>query len=167
MKKNILLALLCLVSFGAFAQGSLEKGGLQLNAGLGTSGWGTPVYIGLDYGIHEDITLGGELSYRSDSQAYGSNKYKSSVIGIGVNGNYHFNRILEIPSKWDLYAGAGLNYYIWSYDNDLYKTNDNSDIGLGVQIGGRYFFTDKFGVNLEVGGGSATSGAKIGITYKF
>lgn len=166
MKNKILLAIICLVSIGAFAQGSLEKEGLQLNAGFGTSGWGTPVYVGVDYGIHQDITLGGELSYRSDSQTYESNKYKSSVIGIGVNGNYHFNRVLNIPSKWDLYAGLGLNYYIWSYDNDMYKANDNSDIGLGAQLGARYFFTDKFGVNLELGGGNATSGAKIGITYK-
>ena len=166
MKKNIQLAILSIVSFGAFAQGSLEKGGLQLNAGLGTSGWGTPVYLGLDYGIHEDITLGGELSYRSESQRFGGSKYKSSIVGIGVNGNYHFNRVLEIPSKWDVYAGLGLNYYIWSYDNDLYKGSDDSDIGLGAQIGGRYFFTDKLGINLELGGGNATSGAKIGITYK-
>jgi outer membrane immunogenic protein len=167
MKKNMLLAIVSLVSLGAFAQGSLEKGGLQLNAGVGTSGWGTPIYVGLDYGIHEDITIGGEVSFRSDSKVYGSNKYKSSAIGIGVNGNYHFNRILDMPSKWDLYAGLGLNYYIWSYDNDLYQTNDNSDIGLGAQVGARYFFTDKFGINLELGGGSATNGAKIGITYKF
>lgn len=159
--------MLCLVSIGAFAQGSLEKGGLQLNAGFGTSGWGTPVYVGLDYGIHKDITLGAELSYRSDSNVYGANKYKSSAIGIGVNGNYHFNSVLNMPSKWDLYAGLGLNYYIWSYDNDLYKTSNSSDIGLGGQVGARYFFTNKFGVNLELGGGSATNGAKIGITYKF
>lgn len=166
IKKNILLAAVGLVSFGALAQGSLEKGKLQLNAGLGTSGWGIPVYVGLDYGIHRDITLGGELSYRSDSRVYASNKYKSSAIGIGINGNYHFNRILDMSNNWDLYAGLGLNYYVWSYDNDLYKTNDNSDIGLGAQLGARYFFTDKFGINLELGGGNAVNGAKIGITYK-
>lgn len=166
IKKNIVLAAVGLVSFGALAQGALEKGGLQLNAGVGTSGWGTPVYVGLDYGIHEDITMGGELSYRSDDKDYGGNKYKSSAIGIGVNGNYHFNRVLNIPSKWDFYAGLGLNYYIWSYDNVLYKTNDNSDIGLGAQVGGRYFFTDNFGINLELGGGNAVNGAKVGITYK-
>jgi outer membrane immunogenic protein len=166
MKKNILLALVGLVSLGAFAQGSLEKDRLQLNAGLGTSGWGVPVYVGLDYGVHRDITIGAELSYRSDSQSYGNNKYKSSAIGIGVNGNYHFNRVLNISSKWDLYAGLGLNYYIWSYDNDLYKADNTSDIGLGGQIGARYFFTDNFGINLELGGGNATNGGKIGITYK-
>jgi outer membrane immunogenic protein len=167
MKKINFLVALCLVSIGSFAQGTLEKGGLQLNAGLGTSGWGTPVYVGLDYGVGSDFTIGGELSYRSQSNNYYGSKYKSSVIGIGANGNYHFNRILEMPSKWDLYAGLGLNYYIWSYDNDNYKGSDNSNLGLGAQIGARYFFSDKFGLNLELGGGNATSGGKIGITYKF
>ncbi len=167
MKKIILLVALCLISIGSFAQGTLEKGGLQLNAGLGTSGWGTPVYVGLDYGVHEDITIGGELSYRSDSNHIGGTKYGFSIIGLGANGNYHFNRVLDIPSEWDLYAGLGLNYYIWSYDNDDFQGSDDSDLGLGAQIGARYFFNDSFGLNLELGGGNATSGAKIGITYKF
>lgn len=166
MKTNLLLGILFLSSFITFAQAPLEKGGLQLNAGVGASGWGTPVYVGLDYGLAKDFTLGGELSYRSKSYNYGLDKYKSSVLGIGVNGNYHFNTVLNIPSKWDLYAGLGLNYYVWNYENDVYKSNNDSDIGLGAQIGGRYFFTDKFGINLELCGGNATSGAKFGITYK-
>lgn len=104
-----------------------------MNAGFGTSVWGTPIYVGLDYGVHKDITIGGESSYCSDSQVQvcEMNNYKFSLIGIGANRNYDFNRILEMPSKWDLYAGSGFNYYIRSYDNDLYKTNDHSNIGLG------------------------------------
>ncbi|AOZ98988.1 outer membrane beta-barrel protein [Flavobacterium commune] len=167
MKKSILLLTFSFITLSTLAQGRLTKGHIQLNAGLGTSGWGTPVYVGLDYGIHEDITLGGELSYRSKSEHFGNSKYKSSVTGIGINGNYHFNRVLEISSKWDFYAGLGLNYYIWNYENEAYKANDASDIGLGAQIGGRYFFNDNLGINLELGGGNATSGGKIGITYKF
>lgn len=167
MKKNILLLAFSFITIGTFAQGRLKKGHTQLNAGIGFSSWGTPVYIGLDYGIHEDITIGGELSYRSKTKNYGNSKYKSSVTGVGINSNYHFNRVLEIPNQWDFYAGLGLNYYIWNYENDAYKANNDSDIGLGAQIGGRYFFNDKLGINLELGGGNATSGGKIGITYKF
>ena len=48
----------------AFGQHPLQKGETQLNAGLGFSGWGIPIYAGLDYGIHKDISIGGELSYR-------------------------------------------------------------------------------------------------------
>lgn len=111
---------------------------------------GRPAYVGLDCGIHKDIARGSELSYRSDSKTYGSNKYKSSAIGIGVNGNSHFNSVMKILSKWDLYAGLGLNYYIGNYYSELYKTNDNSDIGFGAQIRRRYFFTDKFGIQFRV-----------------
>jgi len=172
MKKATILAVFCLLSIGAFAQSPLDKGALQLNAGFGTSGWGTPIYVGLDYGIHEDITLGGEFSFRSYNQsyynsAYGNYEYKSTIMGIGINGNYHFNRVMDIPSEWDFYVGPSLNFYIWNYDDNYPGTNDNSDIGLGAQIGGRYFFTDNFGLNLELGGGSATNGAKFGITYIF
>jgi len=163
MKKNIFIALVSLTAWGAFAQSPLEKGRWQLNAGLGTSGWGTPVYLGFDYGAHRDITIGIEGSYQSHD--YGAN-YSSSILGLGVNGNYHFNRVLDIPSDWDLYAGLGVTYYNWNYSDKKYKDSNATDIGLGAQIGGRYFFTKRFGINLELGGGNATNGAKIGITYK-
>lgn len=162
MKKILLLLLL--YPFILKAQAPLENGNLQLNAGLGTSGWGIPVYVGLDYGVGNNFTIGAEASYRS----YESYGYKSTIIGIQGNGNYHFNEILVIPSKWDFYAGLSLNYYNWSFDNDFAEAViDDSNFGIGVQIGGRYFFSEKFAINLEGGGGNATSGGKIGITYKF
>jgi outer membrane immunogenic protein len=147
-----------------FAQSPLETGKVQFNAGLGLSTWGTPVYAGLDYGIAKDFTLGVEGSYRSYNYVFSE---KVSIIGIGVNGNYHFNRVLQIPSKFDFYAGLGLGYYIWNFNNTQIQGYGNSGIGLGGQVGGRYFFNKSFGLNLELGGGSTTSGAKIGITYKF
>ena len=45
-----------------------------------------------------------------------------------------------------------------------------SGLGLRVQTGGRYFFTDNFGVNAElfVENNSITSGGfKAGVTYQF
>ena len=56
MKKIAILLAVFTFSF-ANAQAPLEEGGLQLNAGFGTSGWGTPVYVGLDYGIAPNFTL--------------------------------------------------------------------------------------------------------------
>jgi outer membrane immunogenic protein len=171
MKKIILLFAFGFISTGIFAQAPLEEGGVQLNAGLGLSGWGVPVYFGLDYGIAKDFTLGGQLSFQTDNDPYNYNNnsydYNSTAIGIGANGNYHFNRILNMPSKFNFYAGASLTYYIWNYDD--YNNNphpDNTSLGLGLQVGGRYFFTDKFGINLELGGNTGTSGAKFGVTFK-
>jgi outer membrane immunogenic protein len=167
MKKFILFIALGFLANGVFAQSPLEEGGVQLNAGVGTSGWGIPVYFGLDYGIAKDFTLGGQISFQSDTENYNNNNYKSSAFGIGANGNYHFNRILKMPSKFNFYAGASLTYFFWNYDD--YGNNnhpDNTSLGLGLQVGGRYFFTNTFGVNLELGGGTGTSGAKIGVTVK-
>lgn len=169
MKKIALV--LALFAFGfANAQAPLEEGGLQLNAGFGTSGWGTPVYAGLDYGIATNFTIGGELSYQSYNQniGFGGSDLKSSILGLQANGNYHFNEVLNIPSQWDFYAGANLNYYSWSskVNGEKYNYDGADNFGLGLQVGGRYFFNDKFGVNLQLGGGNVVSGAKIGITYK-
>ena len=155
------------ISTAAFSQAPLGEGNTQLNAGVGVSGWGVPVYIGFDYGIAKDWTLGGQLSFQTDDDDYYGNHYKSSAIGIGGNGNYHFNTILHIPSNFDFYAGASLTLFIWDYDNNDYH-HDHDALGLGLQVGGRYFFTDKFGINLEVGSNTGTtSGLKFGVTVKF
>ena len=168
MKKIALLLAVFAFSF-ANAQAPLEEGGIQLNAGVGTSGWGTPVYVGLDFGVAKNWTVGGELSYQSYNQNVGATRIKSSILGLQANGNYHFNEVLNIPSEWDFYAGANLNYYNWNskLNGSSYNYPDEDNFGIGLQVGGRYFFSDNFGLNLQVGGGNVVSGAKIGITYKF
>ncbi len=165
MKKIILSIGLCLVSILTFAQGSLEPGRNQLNIGLGLSGWGIPVYVGIDHGFKENITLGGELSFRSYRQKIASNTYSHSIIGISGNGNYHFNELLGIDPEWDLYAGLNIGFYIWN-SPAAYSGSGSSGLGWGGQFGGRYFFNSSTAINLELGGGSF-SGGKIGITKKF
>jgi outer membrane immunogenic protein len=165
MKKNVLLIVFLCVTGALLAQAPLAKGQVQLNGGVGFSSDGVPVYVGLDYGVHPDITIGGELSYRSHYDNVVGIHYNYSVIGISGNGNYHFNTILNIPRNWDFYAGANVGFFIWSYSNN-YNGTHSSELGIGGQIGGRYYFTDKFGINLEFGGGNAFSGGKFGITLK-
>jgi len=159
------VALLFLTSL-SFGQGSLAKGKSQLNAGLGLSNWGVPVYVGFDHGVHRDITLGGELSFASFRERDSGNDYNHTIMAISGNGNYHFNRILNIPKEFDFYAGLNLGYYVWTSPSSYHGTHSNG-LGLSAQVGGRYYFSNNLGINLELGGGSALSGAKIGITYKF
>jgi outer membrane immunogenic protein len=167
MKKSITIVLLSLITvLSVNSQSPLGRGKQQLNAGLGFSGWGVPLYVGLDFGVQRDFTLGIEGSFRSYGQSYTGSRYNSSIIGLSGNGNYHFNRILEIPSDWDLYAGLNIGYYIWSTPSN-YPGSGASGLGLGAQIGGRYFFSKNFGLNLELGGGSVFSDGKFGITYIF
>jgi outer membrane immunogenic protein len=54
-----------LASGSILAQSPLAQKQSQFNFGVGFSSWGVPFYLGMDYGIHPDISLGGELSYRS------------------------------------------------------------------------------------------------------
>lgn len=162
----------CLLFFvsALYAQAPLEKGGAQLNAGLGFSTWGVPVYVGADFGIHPAITIGPKLSYRKYNDKFLGGEYSQSLTVISFNGNYHFNELLNLTSQWNVYAGLSLGYYIWS---DV-KWNNNSNaafggeatgLGLDLQVGGRYFFNDKWALNLELGGGTG-SGGSFGVTYK-
>ena len=166
MKKiYLIITLIIATASSVLAQNPIAKGQAQLNAGVGLSSWGIPVYVGLDYGVHPNITIGGELSYRSYNKRYKDYKYHHSIIGFSGNANYHFNNLLDIPSDWDFYAGLNLGFYHWNSPNN-YEGSYNSGIGLGAQIGGRYYFTEKLGVNLELGGGNVFSGGKFGISLK-
>ncbi len=165
MKKQILTFILALATSAIFAQGPIPKGQSQINLGVGLSSWGVPVYFGFDHGVHKDVTLGAELSYRGYKERWDKHDYQHSVTGISGNVNYHFNTVLNIPSPWDFYAGLNLGFYNWNSPNEYYGSH-NSGLGLGAQIGGRYYFSNKVGINLEFGGGNAFSGGKFGITIK-
>ena len=160
MKKAVLTLLVLVALATIFAQNPVAKGQTQINAGVGLSSWGVPVYLGLDYGAGKDVTVGGEISYRSYRHKHHSHYYDHSVTGISGNVNYHFNRVLNIPRNWDFYAGLNLGFYIWNddYDDDYY--DESSNLGLGAQIGGRYYFSNTVGINLELGGNNAFSGGK-------
>lgn len=163
MKKiNYLFLLVILLAFNkSYAQSPLSKGEKQLNAGFGFSGIGTPIYIGADFAVHDDITIGPQVSCRKHSELL----FDLNLIVIAGTANYHFNTLLEIPSEFDVYAGVTLGYYAWSVPAG-YPGNRASGLGLEGQIGGRYYFDPQWAANLEFGGGTA-SGGKIGISYKF
>ncbi len=170
MKKYLFIITLLVFAGAMFAQGPVAKGQTQFNAGVGFSSWGVPIYAGLDFGASKDFTLGAELSYRSYDEEYHDahhydHKYHHSITGISGNGNYHFNHIMNIPRDWDFYAGLNLGFYIWN-SPDEYDGSHSTGVGLGAQIGGRYYFTQKVGVNLEFGGHSAFSGGKFGLSVK-
>jgi len=165
MKKLFLTAGLFLLVSIVYAQSPLSVGGTQINAGFGFSDHGLPVYVGFDHSVGHDFTLGGELSYRGYSDDWNNYNYHHDVWGISGNANYHFNRVLQIPRNWDFYAGLNVGFYAW-HSPDAYHGDDTSGLGLGAQVGGRYYFSNKVGINFEIGGGNAFSGGKIGLTFK-
>lgn len=166
MKKVLFAAFtILLLSGSAYSQSPLPLGRTQVNLGVGLSDWGIPFYLGLDYSVHKDITIGGEFSYRSYRENWKDHYYHHGIMGFSGNGNYHFNSLLNIPQNWDFYAGLNIGFYVWT-SSDTYDGKHGSGLGLGAQIGGRYYFTEKIGINLEFGGGNTFSGGKFGISIK-
>jgi hypothetical protein len=137
--------------FALSAQSPIGKGGKQLNLGFGLNGAGFPVYAGMDFGVHPDITVGGQVGL----------DLGFDWISISGRGDYHFNTLLEIPSDWDVYAGLSLGFAA-GIGNDF-----NSDLDLGLQVGGRYYWSSYWGVNLELGGGNNFTGGRIGVSKRF
>lgn len=161
MKKITLL--LCALSIVAFSFGqdkksptaNLDKSKMQFNVGVGLSTWGIPFYVGVDYWATPDITIGLEASARySLMWSYGA-------IGASINGNYHVNKLLQLPDNFDLYGGLSAGPYI-SFGS--YWAN-NFHVGISGQIGGRYKIKDNMWVQVELSGGSL-SGGKIGLTFR-
>ena len=145
----------------------------MVTVGIGFSGWGIPIFGRFEAPVADNITVGGGISYQGYSESSAGYKYQHSIFGITGRGDYHFNELIELPDPWDLYAGLGLGYYFW---NTTYKgggtTIDYSGSGdggfsLGIHVGGRYFFNDKIGINLEFGGGTVLSGGTLGATFLF
>ena len=172
MRKTLAVLGLFLATATASAQG-LGQNKFQINGGVGFSGWGVPVYLGFDYGIARDFTIGVEASYSSKKISEGYLESKYSIFTFGVNGNYYFDRLLKLPNEFNLYAGATLGYANVSETTTgpsallPYHTSFAvSGIDLGLQIGGRYFFTKNLGLNLQLGGGIHTFGGRLGLTYK-
>lgn len=162
MKKWILLAVLaCTASMTSYAQSPIGKGGSQLNMGIGLHGGHIPLYLGYDYGVHPDITVGPQLNFDLGLE----------YLGISARGDYHFNSIMSIPQNWDFYAGLSLGAVVgldlYDHDHHHHHGHHGLDLDAGLQIGGRYYWNSSWGINLEIGGGSHHSGGRLGLSYRF
>ncbi len=157
MKTFIITLLFFSFSLLSYGQSSLPQGEKQWNAGVGRSTYGIPIYAGIDYGLRHNITLGGETSFHWDGPGV-----RLGMFGIAANANYHFNRLIGIPEEWDAYIGLNTGLYSIRWSKET-----TAVIGVGGHIGGRYFFDEKTGINLEFGtGGTDLAGVKLGITSR-
>lgn len=148
--RNFLFALvLIFISVENQAQNPIPSGTKYVNMGVGFSNHGVPIYGGMDFGIGHNISLGFNVSHRFD--------YDFADWGIAGTFNYHFNQIMNIPNNWDFYAGFNIGSVFG---------NNTTDLDLGGQIGFRYFFNQKIGINLQFGGGNNFSDGTIGLTFK-
>jgi hypothetical protein len=117
--------------------------------------------IGANYEIpvHKDITIAPGIGTNLDLD----------WLNIGVKGNYYFDNVFGLSDPaWDVYGGLNLGYSVFMGDNDPNDNDkDESDINLGLQFGGRWFWNDKWGVYLEIAGGNVSGlSPMIGVTVK-
>ena len=117
----------------------------QLNFGL--------VGVCYDIPVTEDIAI---------SPSAGTN-LSLDWLTLGVKANYYFDNIFKLPEAWDFYAGANAGYAILIGNG----VTGSSGFDMGLQVGGRWFWNEKFGLYLELGGGHTSGGtAGLGITMK-
>lgn len=180
MKKTVFVILAIFTAMGAYAQQPFQEGTTMANLGIGVGsnlgGLGNArpaISIAVDHGFWAVggpgvISLGGYVGntgYRYNGSGYAS---KWNYIVVGVRGAYHYNGFESIP-ELDLYGGLMLAYNIvnYSYEGSGTPISNNYGSGLGLTgfVGGRYLFSDNFGVFAELGYG--VSSLNVGVTYKF
>lgn len=158
---GLFLAVVLLSGQGIHAQNAFNKGDVVINAGIGLGntfsfgGLGLPLGAGVEYGVTDDIGVsldGGFVSGTGITATY-----------IGARGSYHLNRVLELNGdEFDFYAGLGLYYRSFSIDGIGFTLS--SGAVAAFHAGGRYYFSDNFGVQAELG--NSYGWMKLGVVYK-
>lgn len=182
MKVKI-LTLATLFLFGQFIVNgqTFKKGDKVLNLGVGFGGYGPSGYgivtpsasASFEVGIKDSdsnkgsLGIGGYLGYASYNQNgnyVGNNYWTVNRILIGARGAYHF----PLADKLDTYAGITVGYISrsWKWNGAVNRTDHPSrtPFSSDLFIGGRYYFSDKFGMMGEL---AFSAYLTLGISMKF
>ncbi|MBP1222266.1 DUF6646 family protein [Flavobacterium sp. 1355] len=145
MKKVI--TLLFLVSFGFInAQQAFKgKGDIKVNVGANLQDGGSGIQGSVDFGLGENFSFGFVTTY---------------LLGVdNFTGYYHnvpsayYDTKPEFQDRFDAKAriNANLSSVIGVEQLDVYPGLSLGLHNFGGHVGGRYFFTDGFGVFTEIG----------------
>lgn len=141
MKKILLVVIAAIMSSAAFSQANN-----QINFG----GLGTGLYLSYEIPVAESISISPLVKTDWDF----------NHLVLGVKAEYNFDKLFGLPEAWDVYGGLNGGWKMWFDDK-----NNGEDFDFGAQIGGRWFWSEKWGLNLEIGGGTSVSGG-LGVTMK-
>ena len=134
MKKIITLLMLsavCLVNGQAFK----GKGDVKVQVGANIQRYGTGIHATYDAGIGENMSYGFTTSYLLNAtEGNASDVSFGDRIDVKARFNANIGKVLTLGDKVDIYPGL-----------DLSLRN------FGAHLGGRYFFSDGFGMYSEVG----------------
>lgn len=185
MKKILGALVIALFAVGANAQ-VFEKGSSIVTAQLGIGG-GFGQRVAYEYSLVEllngkaSIGVGGSLNNRFYSDKikneYGKEKWGYNTFTVTAIGSFHY----EFVDKLDTYLTVGVGGGAYTSTHKVNFAN-SAEKEYGVEdfkesasigcfnwvssIGARYYFTDKWAANAELGWTGANYFA-IGATYKF
>ncbi len=151
--------------------------------------------LALQKAFWEDITIGGQFSINGGGTSYddyykGDGYYQKDVKNSQVNsyftarGEYHFNRLIGLDRKFDLYAGALAGFSIsnqmhrytegWTDPNgpnpgnwgpNEHKSRSiSANPVIGPFAGFRYYFANNVGVYGEAGW--AITAIRLGLVWR-
>ncbi|MFT6996409.1 MAG: hypothetical protein ACJAQ4_000148 [Cryomorphaceae bacterium] len=141
--KKLLFACLLLTGFTFCSLSTKAQAQKYLNLG----GIGTGLYAGLE------LPVGAKISV----QPFAATDWDFNKFIIGGKGNYYFDDLFGVDSSWDIYGGANVGWRI--------EDGDDDGANWGLQVGGRWFWSDQWAINAEFGGGSTVLGG-VGVTMK-
>ncbi|TPG36379.1 DUF6646 family protein [Flavobacterium pectinovorum] len=157
MKK--IITLLFLVSFGITqAQQAFKgKGDIKVNVGANLQDGGSGIQGSVDFGLGENFSFGFVANY---------------LLGVdNFNGFYHnnptpyYDQKPDFSDRFDAKAriNANLSSVIGVDQLDVYPGLSLGLHNFGGHVGGRYFFTEGFGVFTEIGFPIAKYGNNDGV----
>lgn len=171
------LFVLCVASMAANAQSFGDNKIFSAGIGLlgspfvfsGSDVTMPPIQLSLEVPFKENIGIGGVVGYAGSEYKILGGAVKYSYILVGARGNYHFAEAVGLSDdKIDLYGGLTLGYNIASGKWDGPGSVPVGSAGgflWGLSAGGRYYLSDKVGVNAELGYGIAV--LTLGASFKF
>lgn len=134
MKQFITLGLLLSAFFGN-AQAFNGKGDSKFQVGANLQDNATGIMATYDYGLGENISIGIYTTYLLDTNNGYNATYDSKFedrFDVKARFNANIGNVLGLPAQVDIYPGLNLGLR-----------------NFGAHLGGRYFFTNGFGVFTE------------------
>jgi hypothetical protein len=175
MKK--VFTVLCVVVTLASAQTAMgqvdyAKGDVLLNFGFGAGyayAGGTPIMASAEFAINDAVSIGPYLAFTNYGYRAAGYKWNYTFIDFGARGSYHFSKHLNLNTdKLDLYGGALVGFVTSRFDDNsgaTYADPYGNTLRGGIFAGARWYFSEKFAVNGELGAAGITP-LMLGITFK-
>ena len=135
MKKIITLLLLSATALINAQTAFKGKGDVKVQVGANIQKGGTGIHLTYDGGIGENMSYGFTTSYLLNvTNGNASDVAFGDKIDVKARFNANIGKVLTLPDNVDIYPGL-----------DLSLRN------FGAHLGGRYFFSDGFGMYSEIG----------------